>query len=606
MKKKTKKRVLQSSPSLFSLAGNPASRSFLEAKGYYDPGAWDYLFSARGTCERARAALALSSPEEEAPSSSEEGTMSAKTPPPPPYHRRKVKVLSCVPGARKALTSKSGLAATLEAAGLFPLDPDALSSFSTSALLPRSIPLARPGAAWAAASAAALGLGGGAGGSEWALKSGGHRGKGVRMVRGAREAAAGAAATAAAARASSSSSLSRWFFRVASSSSFLSSASSSVLQAAVSPQATVGGGRRFYLRVLFVLVAESGGGVRVGGGGGGGEDNKRAAAAAAALPRAYLYRGGIVIAESTLKKKGEKEGEEQKKKESEREAPPPSPNSDSSNSDSSNPAPSRPVSAPCACAPPPPTVPVVNMWLHDPEHVAVWALRDLEGALDGGGEKKGAVAAAARRGAEEALGLALAAAAPRIAEAAAKVGGPSSPSLPRHLSVELLGADFVVTPEGKAALLEINELPSIARLQKGARAKVAKEASSSAAERAFDGEKEAVVTALLRFVAAVSEAGEATSESEAEAARAAGLKPLAEAVASGQRALDVAAAAAAERKKEEQQKKRKWCLFARRLARRLFFESAAGDAAAALLAAVCPRLLVLLAELAARAGLAGI
>ena len=44
---------------------------------------------------------------------------------------------------------------------------------------------------------------------------------------------------------------------------------------------------------------------------------------------------------------------------------------------------------------------------------------------------------------------------------------------------------------------------------------------------------------------------------------------------------------------------------ARRLARRLFFESAAGDAAAAVLAAACPRLLVFLAELAARCGVAG-
>ena len=144
-----------------------------------------------------------------------------------------------------------------------------------------------------------------------------------------------------------------------------------------------------------------------------------------------------------------------------------------------------------------------------------------------------------------------------------------------------------MTPEGMAALLEINELPSVARLQKGAKA-----AEAAAAERAFDGEKEAVVKALLRFVAGVS-GGEA---SEVEAARAAGLKPLSEAVARGQRALDAAA--------EEKERKRKRCL-ARRLARRFFFESAAGDAAAALLAAVCPRLLVFLAKLAARSGVAG-
>ena len=83
-----------------------------------------------------------------------------------------------------------------------------------------------------------------------------------------------------------------------------------------------------------------------------------------------------------------------------------------------------------------------------------------------------------------------------------------------------------------------------------------------------------------------------------QAARAAGLKPLAEAVARGQRALLEGTKA---REREREQKKG----IVRRLARRLFFESAAGDAAAALLAAVCPRLLVFLAGLAACAGVAG-
>ena len=159
----------------------------------------------------------------------------------------------------------------------------------------------------------------------------------------------------------------------------------------------------------------------------------------------------------------------------------------------------------------------------------------------------------------------------------------------------------MVTPEGKAALLEVNELPSVARLRKGAarRAVARGTLPSSASERAFDGEKEAVVRALLRFVAGVvvgSDDDEGASE--VEAARAAGLKPLAEAVARGQRALLEGKKA---REREREQKKG----IVRRLARRLFFESAAGDAAAALLAAVCPRLLVFLAGLAACAGVAG-
>ena len=591
--------------------------------GYYDPDAWDYLFSARGTCERARAALSLSSEARaRAQSSSSERNKSAKTPPPPPLRTKRKKVLSCVPGARRALTSKSGLAATLEAAGLFSLGSSEALSYSF-ALLPRSIPLARPGAAWDAAAAAALGLGGGTRGNEWALKSGGHRGRGVEMIRGAREVAAAAAATAARA------SLSRlsWF---ASPSSRSASASSSVLQAAVSPQATVGGGRRFYLRVLFVLVSESGGGGGGGGGGGdsglkrstaenadgscgsgkrgGEEDGKRrraAAAAAAAVPRAYLYRGGIVIAESIPKKREE---EKEKASEALREegegggiggggggngepvgwsGPASSPRAPAS----SPRGPSTPLVPPPA-SPTTPTVPVVNMWLHDPEHVAVWSLRDLAGALDGA-DRQG-VAAAARSGAEDALGLALAAAAPQIAKASSSSSSSSSFPIPRHLSIELLGADFVVTPEGRVALLEINELPSTARLRKGA--KVGK---ATAAERAFDGEKEAVIKALLRFVAGVSSSSMREKPSEVEAARAAGLKPLSEAVARGQRLLPDPSL------EREAEGRRRPKGLARRLARRLFFESAAGDAAAAVLAAACPRLLVFLAELAARCGVAG-
>lgn len=404
------------------------------------------------------------------------------------------------------------------------------------------------------------------------------------MIRGVEEAAARAAAAGAGASLSRFS-LPRAWFASGFSSSYSLSPSFPVLQAAVSPQATVGGGRRFYLRVLFALVSESGGGLG---------DSTQKNREERAVPRAYLYRGGIVIAESRLKKKKEKVREKGREK-APSSAPPPSPPDSSSNS-SSSPPPASPV-------------PVVNMWLHDPEHVAVWRFRDLAQALDGESQKeKREIAAAARRGIEEALGLAVAAAAPLIAEA-----GASSRSLPlpSHSSVELLGADFVLTPEGKAALLEINELPSLARLQKGGR-KAAKKAATrtAAAEQAFDEEKEAVVGALLRFVSGMSreegekknreeegQEGEATRGAEVEAARSAGLKPLSGAVAAGQRALDEIE----KRRRSEEEAK---CPL-KRLARRLFLKSAAGDASAALLARVSPRFLVFVADLAARAGVAG-
>ena len=594
-KLKKNENFYQSSPDLFSLAGNPKSRSFLEPKGYYAPDVWDYLFSARGTCERARAALSLgSSSQTSLPKTPSSPPISSSSSPFRIQRSKKKKILSCVPGARRALTSKAGLAATLEGAGLF---RDPKNPSSGDALLPLSVPLARPGAAWDAAGAVALRLGGGPDGSEWALKSGGHRGKGVEMLRGGKRKPEAEAAAARAAATAARASLSRRFRLWPSLSGYSSTAAaaSSVLQAAVSPQATVDGGRRFYLRVLFALVADNGGG---GGGSlespageksnGEEEIKAAAAAAAAAAPRGYLYRGGIVIAESRLKEEKETDASE---KASERRASP----SQLPPSNSTSTSPSCSSSKSKSESPASSALPVVNMWLHDPRHVAVWRFRDLAEALDGGGSKVGKerIAAAAGRGIEQALGLALAAAAPLLADASASHSHPSSSSLssstslPAHLSVELLGADFVLTPEGRAALLEINELPSLARLRKGGKVD---EAAAPAAELAFDAEKERVVSALMRFLSGVGEEG----TSEVEAARAAGLKPLSEAVEEGRRTLE-----------EIQKKKREKCQKRRGLARRLFFESAVGDAAAALLARASPRLLVLAAELAARAGLVG-
>ena len=241
---------------------------------------------------------------------------------------------------------------------------------------------------------------------------------------------------------------------------------------------------------------------------------------------------------------------------------------------------------------------VVNLWLAGRDASTVVRVSDLPRHVVPPPRDATVWSHQLHRDMEAAFGAALAAAAPTLV-AAADARPPGS------VGAQLIGADFAVTPEGRAVLLEINETPSFARMGKAGR-----ENAPSESTAAFDGEKEAAAAALVAFVAktlerdeeapstvrcsldSVDSAAVRAAAAEAAAARATGWSPLAPAVVAGLEAATTHAATTTPRP-----------LWRRTL--RACATSRLGVWCARALAGAAPRALALIAQRGADAGVLG-
>ena len=244
---------------------------------------------------------------------------------------------------------------------------------------------------------------------------------------------------------------------------------------------------------------------------------------------------------------------------------------------------------------------VVNLWLAVHGAATVVRVSDLPRHVVPPPRDPQTWAEQLRLDMEAAFGAALAAAAPTLVAAA--VARP-----PGSFGAQLIGGDFVVTPEGRAVLLEINEAPSFARMGKGGQ-----ESEPSRSTAAFDGEKEAAAAALVAFLAKTLETDDDTlatvrclldsvdadtaatvraAAAEAAAARAAGWSPLAPAVVAG---LEAAVTHANSTKSRPPLRRTLWACATSRLG--VWCARALGGAA--------PRALAWVAHLGATAGVLG-